>query len=186
MPTPKELQAEIESGPLSAALAPAWADIFPAEPEPPADETAAHSRWERIRDRFGRLTPDAVHSILGILRDPTQRSRPIPMRVGDFANWLAGRGILRKVNDARTHANDLIASVSLLVMWKIQGDPSRMVDPLDSEIQGMFTAFVTAGIVAKEDASAFVTACTRPCSRLDELGWTITDDDIHAAKAVKP
>lgn len=105
-PTAKQLRAEIESGPLAADLAPFWADVFPAEPEPPLVDVGGRARWERIRPRFGSLTPDAVFHILDVLRRP----RPA----------------------------------------------------------------VTVGFPA----------LVGPRSRLDELGWAVTEDDVRDAKAV--
>lgn len=91
--TAADLKAGIETGPLAAALAPFWADVFPHEPEPSdvplptkteppaADESEAaaalraewaawqtRQRWERISYRFGLLTPDACHHLLRLLR----------------------------------------------------------------------------------------------------------------------
>jgi len=117
------------------------------------------------------------------LNDPTTgRTRVGTMRVGDFANWLAGRGLLRTVNEARTHSNEYVGSAALLLMFKIQGDPGRVVDPADAGIQGMFGAFVAAGVVAADDATAFTSECTAACSRAEELwGAGVSPDDVAAA-----
>ena len=152
--TDQEIRAEITQGPLAAVLAPLIA--------------------------AGR---DA--DVAAALNDATRgEALARPMRVGDFANWLAGRGLLRKVGDARTHANDVIASISLLLTLIIQGDPARMVDPRDAGIQGMFGAYIQAGIVTPTDMAAFVTACTGPAARA-EVKWgdgvRVSADDVSRA-----
>lgn len=200
--TAADLKAEIETGPLAAALAPFWADVFPTEPEPPAADRPegiddgspawaawqARQRWERISYRFGRLTPDAAFGLLAVLHDGTRRSRPFPIAVGSFTTFLAGRGLLRKIKAATTNATypeavrdicDLVATVTLAA-------PDRQVDPADPQTAGMVGALVTAGIATADDAAALAAYCARPCSRLAELGWAVDEAALHAAKAVTP
>lgn len=121
--------------------------------------------------------------VAAVLNDPARRSAVFPMTVGDFANWLAGAGLLRKINDAKSHADETVASLSLLLMWKIQGDPGRTVDPRDVETQGMFAAFVAVGIALDAHVTAFTAACARSCSRAAELGWApVTHTQVAAAR----
>lgn len=124
-------------------------------------------------------------SVIAILSDPTKRSSVFPMTVGDFANWLAGAGLLSAIHAAQTHENPVVASLSLLLMLKIQGDPSRVIDSRDASTQGMFAAFVAAGIASEAHVTAFTVACTHECSRLQELGWTATHLDIAAARSIQ-
>jgi len=117
------------------------------------------------------------------LNEPGEYPVVTPMRVGDFANWLAERGLLRKVHAAQSHGNEQIASAALLLMLKIQGDPSRMVDPADVSIQGMFAAFVAAALVSAGDVTAFTTACTGVGSFAEShLGKTVSANDIANAR----
>ncbi len=153
-PTPEMMLAEIEEGPLAAAVAADWA----------AGNDAA---------------------VCAIFYDPTLRSSIFPMTVGDFANWLAGAGLLRAISDSRTHADPVVSSLSLLLMYKIQGDPSRIIDIRDESTQGMFGAFVAASIATETHVTAFTAACTRPCSRAEELGWSITHLTIAAARSIQ-
>ncbi|MFO0801462.1 MAG: hypothetical protein U0804_28690 [Gemmataceae bacterium] len=134
--TAADLKAEIESGPLAAALAPFWADVFPAEPEPDPADAPAHARWSRISYRFGMLTPDACFGLLAVLHDGTRRSKPFPIAVGSFATFLAGRGLLRKIKAAVADANypgqvrdicDLVATVTLAAPER-PGGPDRPGD----------------------------------------------------------
>jgi hypothetical protein len=117
-----------------------------------------------------------------LLNDPTLRSAVFPMTVGDFANWLAGAGLLRAISAAQSHADEKVASLSLLLMLKIQGDPSRTIDPRDTSTQDMFAAFVAVGIATEGHVAAFTADCTRACSRADELVWSVTSDAVGQAR----
>ncbi len=119
-----------------------------------------------------------------ILNDPARRSAVFAMRVGDFANWLAGAGLLRKIVAAKTHADETVASLAHLLEMKINGDPGRTVDPRDASTQGMFAAFVAAGIATEQHVTAFTAACTSECSRCDELGWIVTISNVGEARKV--
>ena len=63
MPTPAEIIAEIETGPLAAELARLWAWVFetPTEPQPTAPDRVG--AWQVKRGRAGRLHPDAAFEI---------------------------------------------------------------------------------------------------------------------------
>ena len=154
-PTPEELLTEIQTGPLAASLAPLVAS--------------------------GQ--DNAVANLLN--STATGRTKPMPITVGDFANFLGFRGLLRKINDARTHADESVASGALLLMWKIQGQPGGVVDPNDPTMSGnngLFAAFLVAGIVTQADIDAFGVYCSRPCSRAAELGWdAVSADDVALA-----
>lgn len=201
--TPQQLKTEVETGPLAAALAPFWAGVFPAEPEPPAPEPpqappgdpawAAYEaavqsrlRWERIRGRAGTLTPDAAYGVLAVLGDGTRRSRPAPMPVGDFAVFLAGRGLLRPIKEAA--ANPLrppaVRDVCDLVATLVTASPDRVVDPASPAVRDMMGTLVAGGLVGPADWDAWLAACRRPCSRLAELGWAVSAGDLQAARAL--
>lgn len=103
-----------------------------------------------------------------------------PILVGDFANWLASRGILRRINDAMSHTNDMVASIACLVTMKIQGDPGKYVDPQDASIQQMMGAFVAVGVVAAQDVAEFTQACSHPCGWFEsKTGRICTANDIR-------
>lgn len=120
-----------------------------------------------------------------ILNDPTRRSAVFAMSVGDFANWLAGAGLLRKIIAAKAHSDETVASLAYLLEMKINGDPGRTVDPRDASTQGMFAAFVAAVIASTDHVTAFTAACARACSRCDELGWSsVSVNQIGEARAV--
>ena len=185
MPTPTlaQLKAEIESGPLAADLATAWATVFPTEDEPEAG-TPAHARWERVRDRFGTLTPDAVADILRVLGDGTKRSKPFPMAVATFTQFLASRSLLRRIKSAVNDSGlpDAVRDICDLIVTLTQSAPDRVVDPTDAAVDGMMAALVAAAVVTAEDTTAFVAACTKPCSRLVELGWQVSAESVRLAK----
>lgn len=116
-------------------------------------------------------------------------TRTVPMRVGDLANWLAGRGLLRKVNAAKDHADDTVASVGLLLMFKLQGQPDAVVDPADPATAGLFAVLVGAKVVGDRDVSDFAVACTAAVTttRARQIGWTVppTADDVTHARSLK-
>lgn len=182
-PTPAELKAEVESGPLSAALLPFWSDVFQSEDEPAEDDEAGHARWDRIKSRFGTLTSDGAAGCLGVLRDPARRTRTVAVGLPVFTNFLMARGLLKALIDGQGHADPQVASVCWGVVLLIQGASDRAVDPSDPATAGMVNALVAGGVFTRADADAFAAFCTRPASRLDELGWTVTVEDFRAAKA---
>lgn len=182
--TPADLKKEIESGPLAAALAPFWADVFPDEPQPAEEDGPAVARWGRIRHRFGSLTPDAVYGLLQVLNDPNGSSCPRPISVPAFVAFLAGRGLLRRIKAALAagvlpgpvlDACDLITTI-------VQSSPEQTIDPEAATTAAMIEALKAGGLAGDEDQAAFVTACMKPCSRLERLGWTVGADDLQAAK----
>ena len=176
--THAELKAEIESGPLAAALAPLWANVFPAEPEPV--EEAAKPRWDRIKHRFGKLTPDGVYDILQLLNANTQ-SMPQQITVATFTRFLASRGLLRKLKAAAGTPGP-IGDICDLIVTITNSAPESKVDAADPEVMAMIDAVVMSGIATAEDKAAFLAVCSQPCSRVQQLGWAITEQDLHAAK----
>ena len=110
-----------------------------------------------------------------------------PMRVGDFGNWLAARGLLRAVVQAMTHDNPYVASAATLLDYKLSGDPGRLVDPQAADIQGMFAAFLAAGLVAQTDIDAFAAACEvhDPRWRVETTwGYPPNANDVAVARAL--
>lgn len=114
----------------------------------------------------------------------TRGTKRVSVSVGDFANFLGFRGLLKGINDARASDNPAIASAALLLMWKIQGQAAAVIDPTDDSTTGTFEAFKAAGIVAQEDIDAFGAVTTVPVKVLDLIGWppTTEADVAHARK----
>lgn len=108
------------------------------------------------------------------------------MAVAAFATFLASRGLLRRIKAAVNDAGlpSAVRDVCDLVVTTVQSAPDRVVDPSDTGVTAMMGAMVAGGIVSAEDVAAFVSACTLPCSRLEYLGWHVTDDDIIKAKSL--
>lgn len=185
MPSVAELKTEIETGPLAAACAPFWAQVFPTEPEP-AQDSPARARWDRIKFRFGTLEPDGAFGVLAVLNDPARgRTRLEPIRVSAFAQFAAARGFLVNVQTtaADAGANASIRNICALLMLTIQGASDRSIDPNDAPTVDMIDALVAAGVASADDKAALLAACTVPCSRLDELGWqNVTIEAVQAAK----
>lgn len=185
MPSAAELKAEIESGPLAAACAAGWAQVFPFEPEP-AQDSPERARWERIRARFGRLTPDGAAAVLAALNGPDAgRTKLAPIRLSAFAQFAAARGFLVTVQTtaADPQANPSIRNICSLVVLSIQGASDRSIDPNDPPTAAMIDALVAAGVATANDKAALLTACTVSCSRMDELGWHgVTLEHVQDAK----
>lgn len=179
--TPQQLKTEIETGPLAQELSGPWSDVFPVEPEPPVDAPQeAKDRWARINHRFGKLTPDAVYGILQVLNAGTQ-SMPQRTTVATFTRFLASRGLLRKLKAGATVAGP-IGDICDLIVTITNSAPESKVDPADPEVMAMIDAVVMSGIATADDKAAFLAVCSQPCSRAQVLGWTITEQDLHAAK----
>lgn len=199
MPTPKELRAEIETGPLARELAPFWADVFPLEPEPEnvakpeeaenrgnEQKWAAwrlHEKWQRGLGRVGLLKPDATYAIEAILRNPAAgRTKAFPMKLSSLLQFLTKRRILKRLIDGQNHAEAGAASVCCNLVLQMQSGADREVDPDDAAVQEMIAELLQTGLVGEEDLAAFSAACTRPCSRLDELDWSVNLAQIEEAK----
>jgi hypothetical protein len=172
-PTPAQLKAEIESGPLAAALAGPWATVFPTEPEP-TPGTPAHARWSRIASRFGKLTPDGIAGLKDVLNDPTRASRLVPRRMS--LTDLPGAG----VNPA---------SVAAVFGHSRFTEFREIVNNQDHAGAKEFAALFSAtGVITTEDLTAFNTYAdakvSEECSLLTAKDWEVDDDLLQQAKAV--
>lgn len=197
IPTPAAVKKEVESGPLAAGLAPPWAAVFPTEPEPPGAalppmpknpqnpqsvaEWAAYQtrmRWERIRGRFGQLTPDGAAGILAALAAPTRTRDLSVMPRAAFMAAIAPTAVTAAA------AGDAVRLKWFeLIRLAVTGDLDT-VNAGRVELQRLFDAAVKDGLMTAAQRAALQPAGTVPCSRLDELGWTgVTVDLIAAAKA---
>lgn len=185
--TPQQLKTEIETGPLSQELAGPWGNVFPTELQPsqidPEITQETRDRWERIKHRFGKLTPDGIYDLLRILNTKT-RSKPQQITVAAFTRLLAGRGLLRKLKVEATQQGP-VGDICDLIVTITNSAPESKVDPADPEVLGMIDAVVMSGIATADDKTAFLTACSQPCSRAEELGWTVTESDLNAAKEIQ-
>ena len=72
-PTPAQLKSVIETGPLAAALAPLWADVF--EPHP--------TKRKELAFREGLLKPDAAFGIHKLLTDGGDGSHAVGLGWGN-------------------------------------------------------------------------------------------------------
>jgi hypothetical protein len=182
VPTALQLKTEITTGPLAAGLADAWGNVFPTEVDPSLSPFhPVQQRYERIKDRFGRLTPDGAFDILKVLNNETLRSKAFPISMATFTKWLAVKGLLRKIKNAPTDPtvlNATVKDVCDLVGTMVLSAPDRLIDPLETETTTMINVLVAGGIVTSEQKAEFLTYCTKPCSRLSELGWTGVDYEL--------
>lgn len=98
------------------------------------------------------------------------RSRLGTMRLGVFNQFLMGRGLLKGIRAGQDHADAAVSSICIGLMLQFQGNADRVIDPADAATIGMVDALVAADIATAADKDAFLTACSLPCSRADELG----------------
>ena len=173
-PTPAQLKAEIETGPLAAALASAWATVFPSEPEP-SPGTAAHARWQRIQSRFGTLTPDASETIRVILHDRTRASRTVPKTI--TLSDLPSRGFQP-------------ASIANVFNHQRFADFRDIVNNQDRPgATEMATLFAATGVITAGDLTVFTDylaeETSETCSLIEAKQWVVDIDLIHQAKAVQ-
>lgn len=178
IPTPQQLKAEIEGGVLAPALAPHWGNVFPAEVEPPVEDTQAHARWVRISPRFGLLTGDGIDGLLATLNDPgLGRTRPeylIPR--GKFAGLLAGIAV-GLANKPEAVQNKWRTVLSLTPAG------NELVDV--RTVAGILDAAVGDGLLTPELAADIKDGSPVACSRLAELGWTgVTADLLNTARGL--
>ena len=174
--TADQIRTEIETGPLAAELATFWGDVFPTEPEPPADDPA-RPRWERISGRFGQLKPDAAYDLCRVLTDPTRRTRATPgVSRGSFLAALAPLAIALAGKDAATQQKWL----PVLNLATGGDDEVNIARP---DLQAMFDLAVADGLMSADLRAYLATGPALPCSRADELGWVgLTPDLIAVAK----
>lgn len=113
---------------------------------------------------------EAIHALMA---DADARTKLKPMRMSAFTQFLMGRALLRKIRDSEANGA-LPASIRDIcygLLLLIQGASDRDIDPTDATTVAMIDALVAAGVATAEDKAAFLAACTKPCSRVDELGW---------------
>lgn len=184
MPSPAELKTEIESGPLAAALAPAWAKVFPTEPEPTLGDFAepdrqgkyirAHARWNRIKDRFGKLTPDGAFEVRAVLADATLSSRRVPRKMS-LAD-LPARGFA-------------VGSIAAVFNHQRFTEFRDIVNGQDhAGAKEMAAMFAAVGVITSADLGVFNAyadeTVNEACSRLTAREWEVTEPLLQAAKAV--
>lgn len=164
-----ELKAEIESGPLASELAAWWADVFD-DPEPLRTKLAF---------RQGTLKPDAAYEINRILSDSTKRTK---------ANKLVSRGAflasLAPLSATIAALPDTAFKAwSLVIQMAVGGDD--VVDLARPSIVGLFDSAVSSELITTEQRNAILNqGGTTTQSRLEELDWSVTVDQIQQAKVV--
>lgn len=106
-----------------------------------------------------------------VLNAPTL-TQLAPMRVSVLAMFLAGRGKLRAVCEAKDNAllPAGVRDVSFLLNKLMDGAADRDVDPTDPKHVGLVDALVAASVLTAADKEAWLTACTVPASRA-EVVW---------------
>lgn len=100
------------------------------------------------------------------------RTRPAPMRLSTFTQFLMSRALLRRVRDAEANAAlpDAVRDICYGLLLLIQSAADRVIDPADPATVAMIGALVAAGVVSADDRAAFLAAAVEPCSRADQLG----------------
>lgn len=164
-----ELKTEITSGPLALELAPFWADVFD-DPEP---------QRTKLLHRQGWLKPDAAYEIHRILSDSSKRTK---------SNKLVSRGAflasLAPLSTTIAALPDTAFKAWLLVIQMAVGgdDTVNLARP---SIVGLFDQAVQSQLITEQEKDAILDqGGTTTQSRLEELGWSVTVDQIQQAKAV--
>lgn len=168
-PTAAQLKQEVESGPLALELAPFWADVFD-DLEP---------MRTKLLHRQGWLKPDAAFEIRRVLADPTKRTK---------ANTLVSRGAflasLAPLSTTIAALPDTAFKAWLLVIQMAVGGDD-MVNLARPSIVDLFDKAVQSQLITEQEKDAILDqGGTTTQSRLDELGWSVTVDQIQQAKAV--
>ncbi len=168
VPTPAQLKAEIEGGPLAADLAAYWTDVF--EPHPTKQEELAY--------REGKLKPDAAFEIHRILTDPTRRTRTLKtITRGAFLAAVAPMALaLPTLSETKQQQWTLL--LSLLTGGNDDVDITR------PQVQQMLDLALSDGLLTSEQRTALTNGGTVACSRAEELGWEIDTGLVALAKEV--
>lgn len=168
MPTPQELLAEIQSGPLAATLAPlvsagndAGVAIALNDPAGPAAGTV------RVGITPGTFSEFLSNSLVRFKLADALRNTTLS---ATLVNTFAGLGSVPGT------VGDWVEMV-----LGIERNPHlSVVDPTDA--QQAVSVLVGCGVCDSGDAAAFVAATTRAASRAEVLwGVRVTADDVSAA-----
>lgn len=156
MPTPAELRAEIESGPLAEELAPL---VAAGNDAGVAVALNARSRGETL---------------------------PRPMRLTLFTQFLMSRALLRKIRDAEANTllPATVRDVCYGLLLIVGSGSDREIDPTDVPTVGMIDALVAASVASAEDKSAWLAACRMPASRAESrwgYGTSVTAEQVGVA-----
>lgn len=152
MPTPRELLAEITSGPLAAELAGPFAK---------GDDAGVASVLAR-RDRTGYVLPR--HVAAAILQDATG--------FGASLLWAWRHGTLADGSDLPAAGRILVAKIGFAL-----DNPTYAFRLPPAEL-----AKGCSALGAPDSFSSAITAGETKVSRLEELGWGVSDADVARAR----
>lgn len=168
VPTPADLKAEIDGGPLAAELAAWWSDVF--EPHP--------TKQAQLAYREGKLKPDAAWEIARVLNDPSKRTKTIKLiSRGAFLAAIAPMAlVIPTLAEAKQKQWTLI--LDMLTGGNDEVDITR------PNVQLLLDAAVGDGLLTSEQRAGLANGGTTTQSRAEELGWTVTSDLVAQAKEV--
>lgn len=114
-------------------------------------------------------------------------TRLAPMRVSVLAMFLAERGKLRAVCEAKDNAllPAGVRDVSFLLNKLMDGAADRDVDPNHPKHVALLDALVSASVLSAADKAAWLTACTVPASRAEVVfgaGFMVSEQMVGHAR----
>lgn len=169
LPTPAQLKAEIEGGPLAEELTSFWADVF--GPHPTKQEAMAY--------REGKLKPDAAWEIHRILTDTSRRTKTIKTITRGAFLAAAAPMALALPNLSVTKQQQWTLLLNLLTGGNDDVDITR------PQVQQMLSLALQDGLLTQEQRAVLVDGGTTTQSRTDELDWQISPDLIAQAKGAE-
>lgn len=172
--TPAQLKAEIESGPLALECEPFWADVFD-DPEPLRTKLAF---------RQGTLKPDAVYGLLKVLNNPSFATKQATtVSRGAFIAMIAPLSFTLTALPSSPETNTIKDAWRDVFTLLTGGDDE--VNISRAQIGSLMDLAISHGLLTTQQKEAIIASGgSVPQSRLQQLGWTVTDVDLQAAKAV--
>lgn len=157
MPTPAELRAEIESGPLAAELATAWADT-----------------------RRLDLRNIQIAAVLNDRRFEGKR----PVSTVELERLAFRRGVISKLEIGKDNVSDTVRGLCRTALRVFDGQLSE-VDMENAATIALFDGLVTAGIFNEADRAAAFGLADSTISRAEQewgAGTAIEPADVEAAR----
>jgi hypothetical protein len=164
--THQEIRKEILEGPLSREIAPCLTMVF-------NDLEPIRSK---LPHRQGMLTPDGAFEILRILNDPTKRPKKnTVVNSVDFIKALYPLFFkIAKLSQTRQDYWNL--------MLKLVSE--NQIEISKSQINDLIEMAIVDNIMDKELKQSLLNLFVDGTqSRLNELGWNLTNEDIQSASA---
>lgn len=98
----------------------------------------------------------------------------------DFSAWAAATGVRADIDDWKISANRSVRAIALTLLDGLQRGEGSIDFSLQS-IQGMLNALVAFNLLSTDDKTSLLAAGSKLISRAEQLGITVTIQDVAQA-----